>query len=48
MTQDREAMLNGIRRLDPFSERVCRDVREAERERYAWRRSVASNPRSWR
>lgn len=29
------AMLNGIRRLDPVSERVRRDVREAERERYA-------------
>ncbi len=28
------AMLNGIRRLDPVSERVRRDVREAERERY--------------
>lgn len=29
------AMLNGIRRLDPVSERVRRDIREAERERYA-------------
>ncbi|MBC5816127.1 MAG: RNA polymerase sigma factor WhiG, partial [Candidatus Eremiobacteraeota bacterium] len=29
------AMLNGIRRLDPVSERVRRDDREAERERYA-------------
>ena len=29
------AMLNGIRRLDPVSERVRRDVREADRERYA-------------
>ena len=28
-------MLNGIRRLDPVSERVRRDIREAERERYA-------------
>jgi RNA polymerase sigma factor for flagellar operon FliA len=33
------AMLNGIRRLDPVSERVRRDIREAERERYA----LASN-----
>lgn len=29
------AMLNGVRRFDPVSERVRRDVREAERERYA-------------
>ena len=29
------AMLNGIRRCDPVSERVRRSVREAERERYA-------------
>lgn len=29
------AMLNGIRRLDPVSERVRRTVRLAERERYA-------------
>lgn len=29
------AMLNGIRRSDPVSERVRRTVREAERERYA-------------
>lgn len=29
------AMLNGLRRLDPVSERVRREVREAERERYA-------------
>ncbi|MDP9018393.1 MAG: sigma-70 family RNA polymerase sigma factor [Candidatus Eremiobacteraeota bacterium] len=29
------AMLNGIRRLDPVSERVRRDVREGERQRYA-------------
>ena len=29
------AMLNGIRRLDPVSERVRRTVRFAERERYA-------------
>ena len=29
------AMLNGIRRLDPVSERVRRTLREAERERYA-------------
>jgi RNA polymerase sigma factor FliA len=28
------AMLNGIRRLDPVSERVRRTLREAERERY--------------
>jgi len=29
------AMLNGIRRLDPVSERVRREIREAERERFA-------------
>ncbi|MBV8245027.1 MAG: sigma-70 family RNA polymerase sigma factor [Candidatus Eremiobacteraeota bacterium] len=29
------AMLNGIRRLDPVSERVRREIREAERDRYA-------------
>jgi RNA polymerase sigma factor for flagellar operon FliA len=29
------AMLNGVRRLDPVSERVRRTLREAERERYA-------------
>jgi len=29
------AMLNGVRRLDPVSERVRRVVRQAERERYA-------------
>jgi RNA polymerase sigma factor for flagellar operon FliA len=28
------AMLNGLRRLDPVSERVRRELREAERERY--------------
>lgn len=28
------AMLNGVRKLDPVSERVRREVREAERERY--------------
>lgn len=28
------AMLNGIRRLDPVSERVRRTIRQAERERY--------------
>jgi len=28
-------ILNGLRRLDPVSERVRREVREAERERYA-------------
>lgn len=29
------AMLNGLRRLDPVSERVRREMREAERERFA-------------
>ena len=29
------AMLNGLRKLDPVSERVRRELREAERERYA-------------
>lgn len=28
------AMLNGLRKLDPVSERVRREIREAERERY--------------
>ncbi|HZZ64560.1 MAG TPA: sigma-70 family RNA polymerase sigma factor [Candidatus Baltobacteraceae bacterium] len=28
------AMLNGVRRMDPVSERVRREIREAERERY--------------
>lgn len=29
------AMLNGLRRLDPVSERVRKELRDAERERYA-------------
>lgn len=29
------AMLNGVRKIDPVSERVRREVREADRERYA-------------
>jgi RNA polymerase sigma factor for flagellar operon FliA len=29
------AMLNGLRRMDPISERVRRELRDAERERYA-------------
>lgn len=29
------AMLNGLRKLDPVSERVRREMREADRERYA-------------
>jgi len=29
------SMLNGVRRLDPVSERVRREMREAERDRYA-------------
>ena len=29
------AMLNGVRRLDPVSERVRRELREADRERFA-------------
>ncbi len=29
------AMLNGLRRLDPVSERVRREIRQAERERFA-------------
>jgi RNA polymerase sigma factor for flagellar operon FliA len=29
------AMLNGLRRMDPVSERVRREIREADRERYA-------------
>ena len=38
------AMLNGIRRLDPVSERVRRDVREAERERYALASQLGALP----
>jgi len=29
------AMLNGIRRLDPVSERIRKTIRDAEKERYA-------------
>jgi RNA polymerase sigma factor for flagellar operon FliA len=38
------AMLNGIRRLDPVSERVRRVVRTAERERYAFAAEHGSLP----
>jgi RNA polymerase sigma factor (sigma-70 family) len=38
------AMLNGIRRLDPVSERVRRIVRTAERERYALAAETGSLP----
>ena len=38
------AMLNGIRRLDPVSERVRRVVRIAERERYALAVEVGALP----
>jgi RNA polymerase sigma factor for flagellar operon FliA len=38
------AMLNGIRRLDPVSERVRRTLREAERERYALANERGSLP----
>jgi len=37
-------MLNGLRRLDPVSERVRREVRDAERERYALAVSAGSLP----
>lgn len=38
------AMLNGIRRLDPVSERVRRDVREADRERFALATELGALP----
>jgi RNA polymerase sigma factor for flagellar operon FliA len=38
------AMLNGLRRLDPVSERARRTLREAERERYALAQSRGSFP----
>ena len=38
------AMLNGIRRLDPVSERVRRDIREADRERYALATELGAMP----
>jgi RNA polymerase sigma factor for flagellar operon FliA len=38
------AMLNGIRRLDPVSERVRRTLRNAERERYALASQQGSMP----
>jgi RNA polymerase sigma factor for flagellar operon FliA len=38
------AMLNGLRKLDPVSERVRREVREAERERYALATQAGSMP----
>lgn len=38
------AMLNGVRRLDPVSERVRRVIRIAERERYALAVEVGSLP----
>ncbi|HEV3155663.1 MAG TPA: sigma-70 family RNA polymerase sigma factor [Candidatus Baltobacteraceae bacterium] len=38
------AMLNGVRKLDPVSERVRREMREAERERYAIAGELGSLP----
>jgi RNA polymerase sigma factor for flagellar operon FliA len=38
------AMLNGLRRLDPVSERVRRELREAERERYALAAQLGAMP----
>ena len=38
------AMLNGIRRLDPVSERVRRELREADRERFALANERGSLP----
>jgi len=37
-------ILNGLRRLDPVSERVRREVREAERERYALAHETGAVP----
>ena len=38
------AMLNGLRKLDPVSERVRREVREADRERYAIATRIGALP----
>jgi RNA polymerase sigma factor for flagellar operon FliA len=38
------AMLNGLRRLDPVSERVRKELRDAERERYALAGSTGRLP----
>lgn len=38
------AMLNGLRRLDPVSERVRRELREADRERYALAAQLGAMP----
>ncbi len=38
------AMLNGLRKLDPVSERVRREVREADRERYALASATGAMP----
>jgi RNA polymerase sigma factor for flagellar operon FliA len=38
------SMLNGMRRLDPVSERVRREVREAERERYTLANELGALP----
>ncbi len=38
------AMLNGLRKLDPVSERVRREVREADRERYALATALGTLP----
>jgi RNA polymerase sigma factor (sigma-70 family) len=38
------AMLNGVRRLDPVSERVRRTMRDVERERYALANAIHALP----
>jgi RNA polymerase sigma factor for flagellar operon FliA len=38
------AMLNGLRKLDPVSERVRRELREADRERYALATQLGEMP----
>lgn len=38
------AMLNGLRRIDPVSERVRREMREAERERYEMASQLGALP----
>ncbi|HET6895390.1 MAG TPA: sigma-70 family RNA polymerase sigma factor [Candidatus Baltobacteraceae bacterium] len=38
------AMLNGLRKLDPVSERVRREMREAERERYVLATQAGAMP----
>ena len=44
LASSRGAMLNGLRRLDPVSERVRRELRHAEKERYALAATTGALP----